>query len=175
MGVKPLQLPTRQFSAILEQRTTAFTAYEGSPLAGISDKRSGDVLATIVREMDAYLHPAADVCDPIPGTGIDGQKLGVNQAAYDWLRDGRRIECKSSRLSWSGGNQCWRFLFRDVKFPYGKVRSEAAFDELLLVLCTPERLHIYRHDWVLGISSQGMLTARQGHQICIYSSKGMDD
>ena len=55
--------------------------------------------------------------------------LLMQQAEYDWLRDGSRIECKSSQLQWNRDTKRWAVVFQAIKLPYHNVRLEAATRE----------------------------------------------
>ena len=100
-----------------------------------------------------------------PGERVDGSKRAQNQAPYSWQRDGRRVACKSSQLQWDRSQERWKLLFADVKLPR-EDESEAAFDELLLAVYTPEGVHLFRHDQRTGVSTAGKRTAATGQQIC---------
>lgn len=47
-----------------------------------------------------------------------------------------------------------------------------AFDDLLIVLYTPARLYVYRHDHTFGLSTQGISTASNGHAIKVRGKHG---
>ena len=63
---------------------------------------------------------------------------GLNQGAStaDWLRDGRRIELKSSGLVWDRGQKRWLSLFCGIK--------PDLFDELWLAIRSPLGIHFYK-------------------------------
>ena len=56
-------------------------------------------------------------------------------ATADWLRDGRRIELKSSGLVWDGSRKRWFSIFYGVK--------PDLFDELWLAIRSPLGIHFY--------------------------------
>ena len=84
-------------------------------------------------------------------------------AEYDWLRDGRRVACKSAQLRWAVHKSCWYLQFRNVKLATRE--RPAAFDELMLAAYTPTGVHVFRHDLWSGVSSVGKSTAASGKQI----------
>ena len=91
-------------------------------------------------------------------------------APYDWLRDGRRVACKSAGLTWDAGTRRWKLLFQSVKL--GGEGEEAAFDELLLAAYTPRGIYLYRHDGRLGVSTNGKETAATGSVIKVLGPCG---
>ena len=78
-------------------------------------------------------------------------------AAYDWQRDGRRVACKSAQLTWNDSLQLWKLQSHNIK--------PDACDELLLAAYTPEGVHLFRHDGMAGLSTNGKRTAATGRVI----------
>ena len=151
------------FADLLSYRTVAHATYSGVPLADLAAVPKGNVLRSIVREVDARRHPRATIADAIPGTRVDGTRRSQSQAAYDWRRDDSRVACKGSQLTWDSQMKRWRVCFANVK-PAG---AEGAYDELLLALYSPRGVHIYRHDGQVGLSGNGRATAVVGRKIVV--------
>ncbi|CAE8590766.1 unnamed protein product [Polarella glacialis] len=137
---------------------TALQVFKDLPLADLSSKARGDRLKALVCEVDSLLHPA----------GIKD----ADSHAFDWLRGGARIKCKSAQLCWSESEQCWRVDFNQIKLQALGIREMATFDELLLALYTPRGLFIYKHDLEFAVSTQGVRTATGGHQVIIRGPRG---
>ena len=151
-------------------------AYEGVPLAGLSAAARGAILESLVRRVDAdYLHNDADISNAVAGLGARGRGIHHTQAAYDYLRDGQRIECKSAQIRWDRGMKRWKVEFQSVKFAFKDARSEGAFDELLLAMYTPLGVYIIRHDHRLGIATSGVRTACRGHHIRLSGPAHQED
>ncbi|CAE8643724.1 unnamed protein product [Polarella glacialis] len=89
------------------------------------------------------------------------------------IENGQRVECKSSQLNYSPVNARWDLKFHGVKLPYPGVRIQAAFDELILVMYSPNTLHIVRHDLQLGVSTAGVRTGPTGHHVILSGSRNM--
>lgn len=87
-------------------------------------------------------------------------------APYDWMRDGVRVECKSSQLSWCTIKQHWKFHFCSVKMARYMGQSRV-FDELQLVLYSPRGIHVYHPDLALGVASAGVFTQTEGYSVVI--------
>ncbi|CAE8599869.1 unnamed protein product [Polarella glacialis] len=138
---------------------TTWQVYKDLPLADLSSKARGDRLKALVRAVDSLLHPACIIKD-------------ADSDAFDWLRGGARIKCKSAQLCWSRSGKCWRTYFVDIKFQAFGIREMVAFDELLLALYTPRGLFIHRHDLEFAVSTQGVLTATSGHRVEIRGPTG---
>jgi len=143
-----LVLPASAFSQILSREIDIGHVFCGNPLAALSGKVRGDVLGDLVRSVMSQKYPNSQIVDPAPGRCVNGRSRSKASAEYDWLHDGRRVECKSAQLHWSGG--CWSFQFASIQFD--------KFDDLLLAFSTPSHIHIYHHDCILGKSSQGLLS-----------------
>ena len=82
-------------------------------LVGLMNAR---MAAADADELDERIHPGAWVKSPYVGTF---------EAEYDWLRDNRRVLCKSAQLKWDQHGGRWRAVFRDIKLPLEGVREEA--------------------------------------------------
>ena len=85
---------------------------------------------------------------------------GVYHAEYDFRLNGRRVEIKSSQLKWNTGNGTWYVSFGGLKF--------GAFDDLYLVIFSPQRLDLIKHDLTTGISMSGPLRQCISSGIKIY-------
>ena len=118
----------------------------------------------LVRSVDIMINLLRQISDAKTGKCVNGKLRTHHQSAYDWQRDGSRVECKSSRLSWQKTRQRWQFQFDRVKF--------GQFDDLLLALYTPSGVHIYRHNHSFGVASAGLSTSTSGHQILVGAPKG---
>lgn len=167
-AVRTLLLSASDFSDILERKTRGESLYATAPLGGLNGKLRGDLLAALVRTAAQDIYPHSQFKDPVPGLCVNGSRRCVGRAECDWLQDGRRVECKTGRLSWAG-NQ-WTIRFCDVKFAVGS--SGGAFDNLVLGLYTPQALFIYLHDGLLGKSAQGTRTACSGHIVQLRGPRG---
>ena len=88
----------------------------------------------------------------------------MNQAEYDWMCDGRRVQCKTSQLCWSNKGRFWNISFHNIKF--------GLFDELLLVMYTPFRIHLFLHDQRTGIQHTGCKAASRGVRVQYTSPRG---
>ncbi|CAE8648387.1 unnamed protein product [Polarella glacialis] len=146
-----------ELAAAHPQRT--WQVYKDLPLADLSSVARGDRMEALVREVDSSLHPACIIKD-------------ADSDAFDWLRGGARIKCKSAQLCWSRSGQYWQITFFHTKLQAFGIREMATFDELLLTLYTPRGLFIYMHDLEFAVSTQGVRTAILGHAIRIRGPKG---
>ena len=159
-------------------------AFARVPLASRNPRARGIALETVVREVDARLHPLAVFDEAASADVAVAQPTERVQMARHWERDcswrrnGRRIVCRSAQLRWQdGSDQRWRLQFGGVRLP---VRDGAAspsrgllgLDELLIALYTPRGLYVYRHDLSLGVTrTGGRRTAMDGFQVCLKGPK----
>ena len=86
-------------------------------------------------------------CDPPSGVRINGSKRGRNSETYDFRIAERRIEAKSSQLSWDRHKKRWVAQWQHIK------RDE--YDILILLLYTPTGLYMFLHDHTYGVSTHG--------------------
>ncbi|CAK0904865.1 unnamed protein product [Prorocentrum cordatum] len=160
----------RSLQKVVSMRTADL--FRGLPLAHLTPKSRGDILAAVARNVTGDLRKNKDrIKDPVPGLRVDGRQRPQCQAEYDWLCNGRRIECKSSQLQFNSRRSRWFFKFRAVKLSLQGHRAQDAFDDLVLVLYSPRRIYIYRHDLSTGLTTAGKLTPSRGHDIQIASTK----
>eukprot|EP00928_Gymnodinium_smaydae_P087448 TRINITY_DN7170_c1_g1_i1.p1 TRINITY_DN7170_c1_g1~~TRINITY_DN7170_c1_g1_i1.p1 ORF type:complete len:436 (+),score=7.25 TRINITY_DN7170_c1_g1_i1:234-1541(+) len=163
--IRKLVLPASRFQDILDRRSRTSSIYGNCTLAQLSSSARGKIIEQSVRRILMDADDKAVFEDPCLGFRVDGSRRGKGQSAYDWLQDGRRIECKSSQLQWNGRR--WHFNFCNIKFDDSTFKSGQPFDDLILVLFSPERLHMYCHDGMLGRSRQCIRTMTNGHVIQI--------
>ena len=163
MAAAPLVVPAAAFAGELAYRTVTASTFAGAPLASHDAVTRGKVLTGYARRCDADEHPGAVIEDAVAGEDVNGNPRGQNMAAYDWLRDGRRVACKSAQLTWDDSNQRWKLQFRAIK--------PEACDELLLAAYTPEGVHLFQHDGRAGLSMHGKSTAATGKQIFFVGPK----
>ena len=121
------------------------TAYAGCPLSEMTPSLRGKMLETVARRVFERHRPNSITEDPIPGLRCDGIRRGMNCAEYDWLCDGRRVQCKSAQLSWDKGDKGWRVNFHRM--------IPCLFDELILVLYTPFQLRYFTYCWKRDLSA----------------------
>ncbi|CAE8591511.1 unnamed protein product [Polarella glacialis] len=169
-----LVLPASRFSHILENLGSTSSIYDGDPLAKISGQRRGTLLQRLARNVCAELSPNSVIQDPLPGICVNGTRRSQHQAEFDWMCDGQRVECKSARLCWSSHEQAWQVQFTRIKMPCQGIREFALFDDLILVLYSPFKLHIIRHDLSVGMSSRGLETSVSGHSVVIRGKKNVE-
>eukprot|EP00927_Polykrikos_kofoidii_P008114 TRINITY_DN13360_c0_g1_i2.p1 TRINITY_DN13360_c0_g1~~TRINITY_DN13360_c0_g1_i2.p1 ORF type:complete len:441 (+),score=23.63 TRINITY_DN13360_c0_g1_i2:85-1407(+) len=170
-SARHLTIPAHRFAKILSVHTLTHSCFAGIPLSSISGSRRGDILADVARMVATEMDSRAKISDPISGKCCDGRLRGKNNSEYDWLWDSRRVECKSSQMRWCAFHQHWCFSFTAVKLRFEGTRSSAVFDELILILYTPERLYFYKHDFLHRVSSQGLKTSSSGHGILLSGPK----
>jgi len=165
-----LSLDDARVAAAIQKHTVPMVehAYRNVPLAGLSPPKRGFVVQLLVRQLDCILHPQARIEDPVIGRCINGSRRNPHTAEYDWLRNGKRIECKHAQLQWKKKRSKWTVNFQAIKIVKDGV-IHPSFDELLIVLYTPTGLHVYQHDLRFGVSSAGKATEARGCSIAVYA------
>ena len=131
-------------SAALNSTKDLDMAYKGCPLAKTTNR--GLVLQALARSIDEENHPNSDFED-------------ADCKSYDYKRDGKRIECKSSMLGKEKAKGRFQVGFFGVK--------PAQHDELLLTFCTPDGVLIYLHDGKLWVPK----TTAPSYSLTRYLSK----
>ena len=76
----------------------AYRGHAGEQLSLLSGKRRGMILEDFCTKKLAQMHPHSTIEEPAPGTCCNGARRSARNAPYDFTLDGRKIECKSSRL-----------------------------------------------------------------------------
>ena len=171
---RPLVLSASQFQHILKKPHLASQVYIGSAgheLSLLSGARRGKILEQFCKKELARLHPNSAIEEPTEGTRCDGTRRSHYHSEYDFTMDGRKIECKSSQMSWNNSGKYWYFRFCGVKLPRAGVRDEAPFDDLYLTLFSPDSLHIIKHDLQTGVSTAGKRTGSNGHVIVVQAAR----
>eukprot|EP00440_Ansanella_granifera_P073756 gb/GFBE01080033.1/.p1 GENE.gb/GFBE01080033.1/~~gb/GFBE01080033.1/.p1 ORF type:complete len:423 (+),score=22.10 gb/GFBE01080033.1/:1-1269(+) len=166
-----LLLPVSQFQHILQKGSAPTDIYGCDPLAQLGQYWRGVALQTIVRNVLHSKDPALVTRDATPGVCSNGSRRSQHQAAFDWMCDGRRVECKSSQLNWVASYRAWCVQFHGIKFSLSGVRDAAHFDDLILALHSPWKVHILKHDHCLGVSTYGVRTAAVGHKITVVGKR----
>ena len=166
---KPLVLKASEFQHFFEEGPTE-KVYAGTPMSGLGQNQQGKAVQEWARKALQEKNPEAEILDPQLGTCCNGMTRGRNMALYDFLMDGRRVEVKSARMAWSS-HYGWYVRFAGIKLAHAQ-RPECAFDDLYLVILSPDGLHLVKHDLVTGVGTQGESTQVSGHAIRVYGSRG---
>ena len=130
-------LVTEMLAAEESMGTAADLLYLRSPMNNICNvQKRGFLIQAMGQQIDQMLNPLSSVSS--------FGKTGV--AVADWVRDEKRIELKSARLSFHRSGRRFSCFFVDVK--------PALFDELWLALCSPLGIYFYRAKslWQLELS-----------------------
>ncbi|CAE7935919.1 unnamed protein product, partial [Symbiodinium sp. KB8] len=159
--------PWVQFKHILLHDPTVPDFYAGHPLSGMSPHKRGLLLQGLCKSVLTDTYPHLEVEEPVPGICVNGTRRSPQQASWDWTLGGRKVECKSTRLSWLESLNTWRIQFEAVKFAEPASRTQALFDDLYLVVDKPDAIHILKHDLRTGLTRQGVATAVRGHKIVV--------
>ena len=166
-----LVLPSSEFEHLFEEGPTEL-AYAGTPAGRIKKYEQGRLGRAWARKVLREKNPKSEILDPEPGTCSDGRmRRGSYHAEYDFLLNGQKVEVKSARMTWYSMRGYWHLRFKAVKLPYGE-RTEAAFDDLYLVIMSPKGLHLIKHDLVTGVNTQGKATEVEGYDIRVCGNTG---
>ena len=141
-------------------------AYAGCPLSTITPQLRGGMLTAVARNVSQKLYPNSAIKDPIPGQRCDGSKRGLYCAEYDWLRNGRRVQCKSAQMVWVESSKHWRVQFKNIKL--------SLFDELVLVFYGPSGLHFFTHDGRSGLPTGAAKRVCAGAYLGYYAPRGLE-
>merc|ERR1711974_114839 len=152
--------------------TITGTIYADAPLGPMNQIARGLTIQKVVRALDEILHQECVFELPSGSTCWRGRLLGIQSQSCDWLRGGQRIECKSAQLRFHKQLRGWVFQFWHIKL--GGLTPKMC-DELVLALYTPAGIHVYRHDFRLGVASNGKATPYSGYSICLCGPSGEAD
>ena len=172
MARRVLVLPSSEFEHLFQEGPTEL-AYAGTPAGRIKKNEQGRIGKAWAKKVLQEQNPKSEILEPEPGTCSEGRRRrGSYQAEYDFVLDGRKVEVKGARMTWVSTSYggYWRLTFKAVKLPYGE-RARAAFDDLYLVIMSPEGIHLIKHDLVTGVSTCGKSTEVDGHVIKVCGSR----
>ena len=144
-----LTLGASEFKHIWADKGKTAEIYNKHPLASMNPTRRSMVLEDWARKILEEKEANCEIRDPIPGKCINGRRRSVHNAEYDFLVNGRRVEIKSSQLKWDHEYRTWNASFRGLK--------SGAFDDLYLVIFSPQWVDLVKHDLTTGISMSGPL------------------
>jgi hypothetical protein len=143
-------------------RTTRTTSvYETVPMGALSHSVRGAMIENVVR---AFMSRHHTITDAPESSCVNGAARGKNSATCDFLMDGERTEVKSSLLVWDKHRKGFGLHFTKIK--------PELYDCLLLAWMTPRGIHIFEHDGVSGMSTNGKFTKATGKQIQMCAPSG---
>ena len=145
-------------------------SYQGLPLSLTSPPRRGFLIQQVALQLDRMMHPQSAFCLPEGEVTVSGTQRSWWNASVDWIRDGTRVEVKSSQLQFIGTGQ-WKCSFQNIKFP-SSFDDDQVFDELWLAIYSPIGIHFIKHASGVGVSRRGVVTASRGYAIQLYAPKG---
>ena len=173
-----LTFQASSFPEIFNQDTTITdSAFAGDPLCQLSAPKRGILIQRLLEESCQAFSPSV-LCKHsqlLHGLCVNGQRHWRHQSEFDWSVNGRRVECKSTRLAWQSSHRVWKARWQAIKFAYVGSRRKCPFDDLILVLHSPFRLDIMLHDLSAGISHRGLSTAIFGHNVACSAPAGTVD
>ena len=164
-ATRSLVIPAREFNDMLEDVTETSIAYSGQLLAQLCPTRRGHVLQDVLQQVLSQRYPGMQFEDPVPGLDKNGNPLDSRRAKYDFSIGGRRVECKSAKVSWCRSKQRWLAHFRAIKL------HQDRFDDLYLVLFSPNSVVVLQHDLRTCISQQGHSSSKVGASVLVLGPK----
>ena len=170
-----LGFPAAEFNHIFANTGKVCELYAGHPLSGLSPHKRGMLLQDLCKTVLVSAHPDLQLEEPVSGRCVNGQRRAPQQALWDWTLGGRKVECKSCRLSWTPARNTWSAQFEGAKFPLSGIRAQAVFDDLYLVVDTPDSVQILKHDLRTGVCMAGKKTSFRGHTIVVRGQAGAAD
>ena len=136
--------------------------YDDKPFSLVSPQLRGLQIQRLVQKVDKLLHIGSTFSDSASEQTVSGSIRGRNSTSADWIRDGTRVECKHSRLSFSGTH--WSCNFSQVK--------PDCFDELLLAIYSPRGIDLFKHNGTFGMSTVGAKTEACGMRVQLNGPNG---
>ena len=115
-------------------RSKADALYLQCPMRNMSKEKRGLRIQAMGQQVNQVLNPRSSITCLTELVSENGLKKG--DARADWVRDGKRIELKSSGLTWHPSQKGWRCEFHGIK--------PNLFDELWLAIRSPHGVHFYK-------------------------------
>ena len=138
--------------------------YYRKPFSSMSPQLRGLRMQRVVLEIDKLLHSRSFFEHCSNEHTCSGSMRGQNNASVDWIRDGKRVEAKSTQLSFNKCRQAWLCEFSGIKHD--------CFDELLLAIYSPRGLDVFKHDSLFGLATNGVATGTCGMRIYVQAPFG---
>ncbi|CAE7500933.1 GUSB [Symbiodinium sp. CCMP2456] len=161
------------FQHLYDHPSYPSSVYGDDPLARINEKRRGMLLESFTRSTLERMHPELCSEDAVSSlTYADGSQPGSSTAEWDFTLGGRRVELKTAMLCFDSKRKIWRTTFTNVKLGQGGHWAEQPFDDLYLLIYTPEDFYLIKHDLATGIGKAGVATRTGGHAIRISGASG---
>ena len=162
------------YSQLSQKALDAATqAYENVPMSTMNAMVRGKKIQQIAFELDQSQHPES--CFAIARGEISslGRRRGESNAAVDWIRDGVRVEVKSSKLRYCASSQSWTCAFSNIKVGLSEDGSNAYFDELWLAIYSPSGIDVYKHwNFQARLQHTGKAETACGRTIKVTAKKG---
>ena len=136
--------------------------YRDKPFSLVSPQLRGLQIQRLVQKLTNFLHVRSTFSDCASEQTVSGSIRGRNCTSADWIRDGIRVECKHSQLSFYGTR--WSCHFSQVK--------PDCFDELLLAIYSPRGLDLFKHNGTFGMSTAGAATEACGMTVRLNGPNG---
>ncbi|CAE7530500.1 GUSB [Symbiodinium sp. CCMP2456] len=177
-GIRPphrwlVVMDSSTFQHIYEHPSDISSIYGADPLAKISEKRHGMLLESFTRSALEGMHPELCSEDAVSSlTCGDGSSSQRGSAGWDFSLGGKRVELKTAMLCFDFRRQCWSTTFQHVKLGRGGRWQEQPFDDLYLLIYTPEEFYLIKHDLETGVSTAGIRTKSEGLVIRIVGQSG---
>ena len=102
-----------------------------------------------------------------------GRRRGTSNAAVDWVRDGVRVEVKSSKVCFDRRSQLWYCTFSGIKESEEDSCGGTMlyFDELWLAIYSPCGLDFFKHaSYRSSLVYSGACTGFTGRRMFVYAS-----
>ena len=168
-----LVLDSSRFQHIIGSMSLTCAVYGDDPLAVTSEYRRGMLLEALGRQMLEELYPrhqSQDACSAL--TCVNGSRRGRRVTEWDFTLGGKRLELKSGKLCFDTAARTRRVSFANVKIARNGYHAKQPFDDLYLMIYTPDGFYLILHDLKTGISRAGVRTRTQGHLIRVRGRAG---
>ena len=159
------------FQHLYDHPSYSSSVYGDDPLARIDEKRRGMLLESFTRSTLERMYPHLCSEDAVSSlTRVNGSQRG--SAEWDFTLGGKRIELKTAMLGFDSTRKYWLVTFKSIKLGQGGHRQEQPFDDLYLLIYTPDEFYLVKHDLETGLAKAGTLTKSAGHDIRIRGEHG---
>ena len=140
--------------------------YEGIPLNTMNPILRAHRIQQIAFELDQMQNPDSRFRSAAGELTSQGRRRGNGNAAVDWVRDGIRVEVKSSTLRFNG--KAWTCTFSHIKAGATPDGRNAYFDELWVAIYSPYALDFFKHPgWHPKLQSIGTKSSVLGKQLSV--------
>ena len=152
-----------------ESKDNWHSVYDGLPWCNLVASARGLRIQQMGFSIDQKLNPESNFLLLKEEFNSSGGLRGIQNASFDWMRDGVQVEIKSCRLLFPNKTRGWHCFWQSIKPTH--------FNELWLAIYSPGDIRFYKCSCAAGLrlSTVGMATEDLGLALHIVAPSKEED